>query len=845
MTLHFRFLLVVVCVAGLVVGMGLPAAADHTDPNSPLTPMPPDGFPGAEPGMARGEGEWDFVTNFPANLASDVKFFDKGGKRYASQGTLGQGPRGTFYVGQRMIQVLDDANELAPTFRADHGSAACNSPATSATGLQHDAFATPLADPEILFDATDAVGRCHDTPGGGLELIDVSGLGDPEFEPREVHLIRFNGYSHTLTVDPKRPWIVFSNSSDFANNNTLDFADIRTCLSESAGGTLADGADLDARRASCRPVVYRIPYEDEWTQATNADGDELRPGSAACHDLVVEDNIIHCSALNAELLLDISDLTDENGDPRGEPLQCEGVEGTNDTAAMVTDCALGGPTATGDAMRTAWAEQGSPQATGWRYLGHFNHPGRNNQFGTTDGNSNTVVRADDGVAVSHETRPIPASVSGDRRFIMVSDERGGGVVPGGASCTDDNFDVYGHGGMHFYDVTDPANIDHAKLLDDDGNEQKAFWRGDVVVPQGTFCVVHRFRFLPGEKRFVMGYYSQGIKIVDYDIDENGYFTFDEVASYTFKDSNTWTGDVFHYTDNADGTRTYHIAASDTLQALGNLTRGMDIISWTGPPNPIDGGCADEPPAAGYTDSDSIRAAHQRSVDCATHREIVRGVGANSYGPTNLVRRDQMASFIAQTLDAAESTRELPLAQASGDRFTDIDGNSHADNIRRLFAARIIAGTSDTTYNPSGFVTRAQMATYVLRAAEWAAGHPRDSLGSSEAAFSDVGAGNVHAATINGAAEQTLVRGRDGAYHPNETIPRDQMASFVTNLLTAVESGAVAARTAEDAADEGAEDQDSDDEGQLPLPIGSTDVGLAITAALVLPGAALFGRRRRR
>lgn len=85
--------------------------------------------------------------------------------------------------------------------------------------------------------------------------------------------------------------------------------------------------------------------------------------------------------------------------------------------------------------------------------------------------------------------------------------------------------------------------------------------------EGTFCAVHRFPFLPGEQRFIMGYYSQGVKI--------------------------------HYTDNADGTRTYMIAASDRLRAVGNATRGTDVLTWPGPTHPIEGGCGDDPTAADY------------------------------------------------------------------------------------------------------------------------------------------------------------------------------------------------------------------------------------------------------
>ena len=833
-----RLTLIILAALALVGSMGLPAAADHTDPNSPLTPAPAGGGPKGEPGVARGEGTWTHVANFPANIASDVKFFTKGGIRYATQGTLGQGPAEGLHVGQRIVELTNAEGELAPRIRADHGSAACNAPATSATGLQHDAWATPQSDPEILLDATDAVGRCHDTPGGGLELIDISGINDPEFEPREIALVRFNGFSHTLTVDPQRPHIVFSNSSNADGMPFLDFMDIRSCLTVRNGGTLPEGADLAAKRAGCRPQAYRIPFEDVWTQGTRTEDGEPQGLPQQCHDTVIEDNKLYCSGLHGDVILDISGLTDDAGNPVGQPLPCAAPAPGTNTAAMVIDCALGGPAVQGPAAVEAWKAVGSPAATGWSLVGYYNHVGRSDGTPASSTNTNTQVPADRGVAVSHETRPVPLEVSGDRRFMVTADERGGGVVPGGATCTQDEVDEYGHGGLHFLDITDPANIKYAQMadaegntiLDAEGNPARAFWRGDVVIPQPTFCEVHRFRFLPGEQRIVMGYYTQGVKILDYDIDEQGRFTFDEVASFQFKDSVTWTGDVFNTVDNADGTRTYQIAMSDTLHPTGNVTRGMDIVTWTAAPNPVDpAACVADPPASAYADRSLVRAAHLRSVDCATFRKIVRGFQGNTYRPRQWVRRDQMASFIAQTLDAAQGARELPAATTSDDTFADIAGNPHAPNIKRLYAAGIIQGRSETSYDPSGLVRRDQMATFILRAGEYAASLEAGSLDSRTQAFPDVPRSNAHYGTVNGSAEQDLVRGRDGLYNPDLVSPRDQMATFVVNLLGAVEAEALEGPPAEEPA----------------AATRRADVGLGLAAVLLVPGAAWAGRRRRR
>lgn len=72
--------------------------------------------------------------------------------------------------------------------------------------------------------------------------------------------------------------------------------------------------------------------------------------------------------------------------------------------------------------------------------------------------------------------------------------------------------------------------------------------------------------------------SQGIKIVDYFVDAAGNLEFRETSSFTLPNANTWAAEDFKIVDNADGTRTYFIAADD-------IHRGIDVLSWTGPPNP--------------------------------------------------------------------------------------------------------------------------------------------------------------------------------------------------------------------------------------------------------------------
>jgi hypothetical protein len=535
------------------LALAQPAAADHTNPRTPLAATT-----GATlPGISRGEGMWRHLASFPggANNAltgggTDLEFFTPldTSDLYGAFGTLGQDDVGS--IGQRILQ-LTRGGAVAPRWVADHGSAHCaTSNPAGTTGLQHDSQIGSLGRVRLLTDTTDATGRCHDPDGGGLEIIDVTRIADPAFEPREVHLVRHAGFSHTHTIDGKRPWIVYNSSSDFAGRPWIDVVDMRSCFGN-------ERWTLAKRRAECRPLVYRIAFQPEWTMQRDQNTGQLEPGSAACHDITFSDDRLYCAGINATLIIDVSGMF-RRGRVNGTPFTCPVIAGTR-TGASVTDCS---------GMGADRAEQ----ATGWTFLGTFNHPGRDCGPPGTDirnCNSNNQVRSDDGVAVSHEADPTP-----DHRFMFVTDERGGGVVPPGSSCAPGIDNPYGNGGAHAFDISDPANIRYATTP----TGEKAVYISDAVVPAETFCDIHVMELLPGEQRFIAAYYSQGIKIVDYFVDGEGNVQYRETASFTLPNANTWAAEDFKIVDNPDGTRTYFIAADD-------IHRGIDVVSWTGKPNP--------------------------------------------------------------------------------------------------------------------------------------------------------------------------------------------------------------------------------------------------------------------
>lgn len=544
--MRIRLFAAIVALSGTALVGG--AGADHTDPDS-VTPLQ-DGPPAAAvslPPLA-----WTHLAHFVANPGTDLKFFDRDGVTYASAGTLGGGPAG--HAGQRIIRLVDKDGTVDPQFVGDHGSAACGGPnsGTGSTSLQHDPTATPRNQAELVIDATDGKFRCHDPGFAGLELIDVTGIaGVPDGDSlREVHLTRHEGYSHTNTVDVNRPWIIYNSTTD-GGRPWIDVIDIRTCLGN-------DADPLEVKRTKCRPKVFRIPLQADWTgRATETDGAPAPEDTGnGCHDITSRGTRLYCAAIKATVVIDVRDLTDAQGNVRGTPLPCTLADGTL-TTAKVTNCDFVEGTVAADDVEN-YVKLGKPAATGWSYVTSYNH-----------GPSSTSPKVD--VAISHEADPTP-----DHDFMFVTDERGGGIAPPGAACTPANIDnPMGNGGIHTIDISDPVKPKYA--LDAAGN--KAVFITRQTVPSPTFCTVHVIEQVPDEQRLVMAWYSQGIRIVDWDVADDGSWSFEEVAIYNTPGNAIWTAEVFRTEDNADGTRTYWIMTSD-------VTRGVDVVRLVLAPNPL-------------------------------------------------------------------------------------------------------------------------------------------------------------------------------------------------------------------------------------------------------------------
>lgn len=121
--------------------------------------------------------------------------------------------------------------------------------------------------------------------------------------------------------------------------------------------------------------------------------------------------------------------------------------------------------------------------------------------------------------------------------------------------------------------------------------------------------------------------------------------------------------------------------------------------------------------------------------------------------------------------------DVPLDDAD-QFFTDIAGNVHEDNINAIALLEVTVGTTPTTFSPNERVTRGQMASFLVRVDEVIG----DSLPAGPDAFTD-DEGSVHEANINALAAAEIAFGTGGGlFEPTAPVTRGQMASFIARLL---------------------------------------------------------------
>lgn len=184
-------------------------------------------------------------------------------------------------------------------------------------------------------------------------------------------------------------------------------------------------------------------------------------------------------------------------------------------------------------------------------------------------------------------------------------------------------------------------------------------------------------------------------------------------------------------------------------------------------------CPPDLPRAGYSDVWPL-SPHAFDIDCLAWRSIIDGDG--TLGPTEPLARWEMAVWLDRALRWVQDRYgSVPSP------FTDTVGLSAAESIGAISQVDITRGVGDDRFDPYGAVPRWQMALFLTRTFE-AAGNRLPP--AADHGFADIEGATPEARTaINQLAALGVTRGTGPAtFSPDQTVTREQMASFVARLL---------------------------------------------------------------
>lgn len=112
---------------------------------------------------------------------------------------------------------------------------------------------------------------------------------------------------------------------------------------------------------------------------------------------------------------------------------------------------------------------------------------------------------------------------------------------------------------------------------------------------------------------------------------------------------------------------------------------------------------------GKTFDDISAHVNQPAIEALASRGIITGYNDTTFGPEDTMTRAQFATIVVRALG-------LPLAAT--DNFTDVPAGAwYASYVGTAYTYGIVNGTSATTFNPNGTITRQEAAAMVARAAK--------------------------------------------------------------------------------------------------------------------------------
>lgn len=181
-------------------------------------------------------------------------------------------------------------------------------------------------------------------------------------------------------------------------------------------------------------------------------------------------------------------------------------------------------------------------------------------------------------------------------------------------------------------------------------------------------------------------------------------------------------------------------------------------------------------APGGTFTDDNGSFHEPNIEAIAAAQITAGCDSTGslFCPNQAVTRAEMATFLIRALG---DTSPAPYQG----HFIDVpDGQWFTRNVERLFELDITTGYPDGTFQPAGFVSRAEMAAFILRAIGQGS-----SLPAYQGSFVDVPGSEWYAPWTERMLQLGITQGcvaNPSSYCPHAAVTRAEMATFLTRAF---------------------------------------------------------------
>lgn len=159
----------------------------------------------------------------------------------------------------------------------------------------------------------------------------------------------------------------------------------------------------------------------------------------------------------------------------------------------------------------------------------------------------------------------------------------------------------------------------------------------------------------------------------------------------------------------------------------------------------------------------------KEIDYLTDAGIIMGFPDGTFRPDLPIKRVDAVRMIMRELDE-------PLGQSPNPNFKDVSpGSKGYDEIAKAVELGIISGKPGKIFDPNGNLTRAEMATVLVRTYQLSGIYPKG--------FTDVSLQYWGYPYISSLAANNITIGyKDGTFKPTLTISRAHFAAFMTRII---------------------------------------------------------------